>query len=228
MAYHRINLDGESRTETFIAGEALSPGMIGALTGGQLKGATSLAGRVYVAHPQVHQGGNMADQIAKNSSVVAEYIEEGRELAVLCAAGTYTKDTPVTLGDGFMGTNDVDESDHVLGYSQDDIVLSAPGLIRVRMRAFPGLPSVTGVTVTAAGGASTISTAGGTLQLSAVVAPPGANPAVTWTTSEENYATVSETGLVTAKGNGTVIITATSVSNSNADDDITIVITGND
>lgn len=50
-----------------------------------------------------------------------------------------------------------------------------------------------------------------TAQLSAIVAPDNAtNKTVTWTTNNANLATVSSTGLVTAKSTaGTVVITAT-------------------
>ncbi|MDR0682794.1 MAG: Ig-like domain-containing protein [Dysgonamonadaceae bacterium] len=51
---------------------------------------------------------------------------------------------------------------------------------------------------------------GATLLLTATVAPADAtNPAVTWSTSDEAIATVSETGLVTAVAKGTATITVT-------------------
>ena len=52
-----------------------------------------------------------------------------------------------------------------------------------------------------------------TAQLSAEVIPSYAdNTRVTWKSSDENVATVDEKGKVTAVGNGTATITATSVS----------------
>jgi hypothetical protein len=73
----------------------------------------------------------------------------------------------------------------------------------------------TGLTVTGANGATSISAAGGTLQLTAVVAPSGAAaPALNWTSATVGVATVDATGLVTAVGNGTTIITATATDGS--------------
>ena len=51
---------------------------------------------------------------------------------------------------------------------------------------------------------------GQTLQLSAVVSPVSADSRVTWASSETAVATVDETGLVTAVGAGTTVITASS------------------
>lgn len=60
-------------------------------------------------------------------------------------------------------------------------------------------------------GADTITTEGGTVQLTAVPNPETATAKVNWTVSNENLATVDENGLVTALLNGTVTVTATSV-----------------
>ncbi len=70
---------------------------------------------------------------------------------------------------------------------------------------------VTSITVTGAGNASTISTMGGTLQMSAAVAPSNASVA-TYTWSVQNgtgTATISGKGLLTALTNGTVTVKAT-------------------
>ena len=70
---------------------------------------------------------------------------------------------------------------------------------------------VTGITVTGAGGSSTITTDNGTLQLSAAIAPTNAtNQTVTWTIANgTGQATINATGLVTAVSNGTVTARAT-------------------
>ncbi len=85
--------------------------------------------------------------------------------------------------------------------------------------------TVTGVTVTAAGGATSVA-AEGTLQLSAAVAGTG-NPAqtVTWSTSDDSKATVSTTGLVTGVAEGTVTITATSTVDTTKKGTINLTVT---
>lgn len=70
---------------------------------------------------------------------------------------------------------------------------------------------VTEVTVT---GPAESMTVGDTMQLTASVKPENADDlSVEWSSSDEAVATVSATGLVTALKEGSVIITATSVSN---------------
>lgn len=67
---------------------------------------------------------------------------------------------------------------------------------------------ITAITVTAAGEATTV-TEGKTLQLTATVTPATANPSVTWSVDNETFATIDQTGLLTAKAAGTVNVTAT-------------------
>lgn len=70
-----------------------------------------------------------------------------------------------------------------------------------------------------------ITTTGGTLQLAAAVIPANANQAVTWSITQGSaFATVSANGLVTAIANGTVTITAISVSDSSVSGSIQITI----
>ncbi len=71
----------------------------------------------------------------------------------------------------------------------------------------------TGISLTAAGGATSITGLGNTLQMTAAVLPPNASqPAsqsdYTWASSNTSVATVSGSGLVTALGEGTANITA--------------------
>ncbi len=70
--------------------------------------------------------------------------------------------------------------------------------------------SVTAISISNATDTYTISTAGGTLQLTAAVTPTDAtDKTVTWSVSTgSTYATVSSTGLVTAVANGTATIKA--------------------
>lgn len=74
----------------------------------------------------------------------------------------------------------------------------------------PSAPDATGVTVTPAGPLAL--DVGDTEQLSAVVDPSGASQVVHYSSSDDQVATVSTTGLVTAVAAGTATITVTSVS----------------
>jgi hypothetical protein len=87
---------------------------------------------------------------------------------------------------------------------------------------------VTGITVKGAGGATSISTDNGTLQLSATIAPTNAsNKNVTWSLQNGNgtLATISSNGLVTARANGSVTAKATATDGSNVSGTLTITIT---
>ena len=77
----------------------------------------------------------------------------------------------------------------------------------------PASVAVTGITVTSAGNATTMTT-NGTLQLTAAVMPDNAtNKTVTWTSSAEDIATVDTAGLVTAKKASTTAVTITATAN---------------
>ena len=86
---------------------------------------------------------------------------------------------------------------------------------------------VTSITVTGEGGATTISTENGTLQLTANVLPVNAtNKTVSWSVSEgTGQATISSTGLVTAIANGTVTARATANDGSGVYGTMVITIT---
>jgi uncharacterized protein YjdB len=86
---------------------------------------------------------------------------------------------------------------------------------------------VTGITVTGAGGSSTISIDNGTLQLSAVVQPSNAtNKNVTWSVSNgTGSASINSTGLLTALTNGTVTARATAADGSGVSGSLQITIT---
>lgn len=70
---------------------------------------------------------------------------------------------------------------------------------------------VSSITITSAGGATTINTKGGTLQMSAAVLPANANDKTyTWSVVYgTGQATITNGGLVTAQANGTVTVKAT-------------------
>ncbi|MFA9215291.1 MAG: Ig-like domain-containing protein [Candidatus Methylacidiphilales bacterium] len=66
-------------------------------------------------------------------------------------------------------------------------------------------------------GANSINTQGGLLQLTAAILPTNAaNQQVIWSISDTNLATITQTSLVTAKANGTVIVSATAADGGGA------------
>ena len=74
-------------------------------------------------------------------------------------------------------------------------------------------PTVEGIEITSRGGVTSIEV-GETLQLEAKVHPEGAIQTVTWSSDNTNFATISDTGLVTAVAPGNVMLTATSTENT--------------
>ncbi len=71
------------------------------------------------------------------------------------------------------------------------------------------------IAVSGAGDATTIETAGGTLQMAAAVLPEGADETmIEWSVSPEGVATIDAAGLLTAVANGVVTVTATATDGS--------------
>lgn len=85
---------------------------------------------------------------------------------------------------------------------------------------------VTSITVSGEGGADTIDTDGGTLQMIAAVLPANAtDSSVTWSVEDgTGKATISETGLLTAVADGTVTVKATANDGSGVEGTLEITI----
>jgi hypothetical protein len=85
---------------------------------------------------------------------------------------------------------------------------------------------VIAINVTGEGGASTIETDGGTLQMNAEVLPANAtDPSVTWSVvNGTGRATISDTGLLTAVANGTVTVKATANDGSSVEGTLEVTI----
>ncbi|WP_314417727.1 hypothetical protein [Pseudescherichia vulneris] len=137
--YRRVNIDGQSlfRTETRTTAAALLPGTAAIINGeDEFAQATALTGRLYIIDCAYHQGLGIRDVIPEGDSAVGNYVEEGRELALLCVPGAYKKDSPIKLGAAGQFTLATDDTDAVVGYSQDEatIAAGATDFIRVRMR----------------------------------------------------------------------------------------------
>lgn len=135
--YRRINIDGQSlyKTETRkVAAESL-PGTFVTINGdNEFAVAAATVGRLYVLDPAFSEGLGITDSIPAGHSTSGNYVEEGRELAILCPAGAYAKDTPIKLGANGQGAIASSDTDTVLGYSQDAVTLTGADFIRVRFR----------------------------------------------------------------------------------------------
>ncbi|MBN1117896.1 MAG: Ig-like domain-containing protein [Bacteroidales bacterium] len=84
---------------------------------------------------------------------------------------------------------------------------------------------VTSIEIIAEGGATSIDSESGTLQLTATVRPDNATDnSVEWSSNDENIATVSESGLVTAIADGSVTITASAQDGSDVEGSINLTI----
>lgn len=84
---------------------------------------------------------------------------------------------------------------------------------------------VESIVLSTEGDVTTITTDGGTLQISATISPADAsNQAVTYSVNDESLASISETGLLTAIADGTVTVTATAKDGSTTSGTIDITI----
>lgn len=138
--YRRVNIDGQSlyKTETRLTAADLKPGTFATINGAdKFAQATTVVGRMYVIDAAHHEGLGIADTVPSDHSAIGNYVEEGRELAILCAPGTYKKDTPITVNGSGQGAVGVDGTDAIVGFSQDEFTVAASTteFIRVRMRA---------------------------------------------------------------------------------------------
>ncbi|MID66398.1 hypothetical protein S123_24440, partial [Salmonella enterica subsp. enterica] len=123
--------------ETRLTAAALLPGTAATINGdGEFAQATELTGRLYIIDCAYHQGLGIRDAVPAGDSAVGNYVEEGRELALLCVPGAYKKDSPIKLGTNGQFTLATDDTDSVIGYSQDEFTIAASttDFIRVRMR----------------------------------------------------------------------------------------------
>lgn len=138
--YRRVNIDGQSlyKTETRLTAADLKPGTFATINGSdKFAQATAVAGRMYVIDVAYHEGLTITDAVPAGHSAIGNYVEEGRELAILCAAGAYAKDTPIKVNSSGQGAVGVDGTDAIVGFSQDEFTIGSgeTEFIRVRMRA---------------------------------------------------------------------------------------------
>ena len=137
-AYRRVNVDGKSITETRVAAASLNPGSVVEIDSDNkfAQATTPFTGkRLYVLNPAYHQGLDIATAIPAGDSAVGDYLEDNRELAVRVAAGTYTKDQPMTIVGGVFAAVPATAGTYpIFGYSQDDATFAAADFLRVRIQ----------------------------------------------------------------------------------------------
>lgn len=98
--YRRVNIDGKSlfKTETRVTAAALKPGTFATINDdNQFAQAAAVEGRLYVIDSAYHEGLGITDEVPAGHSAIGNYVEEAREMAVLVAAGTYSKDQAMTV-----------------------------------------------------------------------------------------------------------------------------------
>jgi len=221
--YRRVNIDGQSlyKTETRPVASDTKPGTFAIINNGDefAQAASGSLGRLYVIDAAHHEGLTITDTIPAGHSAIGNYVEDGRELAVLAVAGSYKKDQPISVGSNGQA---VGGSTNIIGFCQDDASFAEADFIRVRMRSSPAAAAVDSVDVSPA---TASVEEGATVQLTATVSPAAASSAVTWSSSATGTATVDATGLVTGVAAGTATITATSVADGGKTDTATITVT---
>jgi len=140
--FRRVNIDGQSlyKTETRVAAAGIFPGTFVTINAAdKFAVAAAVKGRLYVADVGYHQGLNIMDPVPAGSSVVGNYLEEGREFALRFAGGTsLTKDQPIKVGANGYAVAGVEGTDAIVAYSQETVTLPTgeDDFIRVRARYF--------------------------------------------------------------------------------------------
>lgn len=138
--YNRINLDGKSVTETYPAAAATPVGTVLVESSGAFTAASAGdTGRLFAAHPAAHQGLGTDTSVPQGDSLVGEYLEEGREVALLLAKNnTVAKGSPVSVTTNGAIKLNADGKD-IIGYAQEALVIGngasdVAQLVRVRIR----------------------------------------------------------------------------------------------
>lgn len=187
---------------------------------------------IFGSGPLVGTFGNAVMLSADTTSSGLNLNNSGEVIGIKDASGTF-----VLFFDSDALSNNPNESytrnPDITGmfeqHGDNTSVLFSPG-IKVDGTPFDTNFVVSAITVSSVGGASTISTKGGTLQMQATVTPTfAADTTVTWSVPMANgVATIDAAGLLTATGNGTVVVTATSNDGTNITDDFTVTVTNQD
>ncbi|MCG8184071.1 T9SS type A sorting domain-containing protein [Tenacibaculum piscium] len=86
--------------------------------------------------------------------------------------------------------------------------------------------TITSISIQGQGGATAITTANGTLQMEATILPSTVSQNVNWSVDNTTVATIDANGLLTAVGNGAVVVNAVATGNANFFATKTIIVSG--
>lgn len=138
--FRRVNIDGKSITETYAAAAAVKPGELVKLANGKFaKAALADVGKeqLFIVNPAFHEGKTIADEIAKDATVVADYMEQGREFALRVPAAAYKKGAAIAFTASgiklFTAPLESKPADPIIAYCQEDVTLEVEDFIRVRV-----------------------------------------------------------------------------------------------
>lgn len=138
--YNRINLDGKSCTQTVLTTAATKPGSlckIDLTTGKSVAVSGDVTGiALYAANVDTLSGKAAADNIEASVSAVLDYVEQGREMAILVDKTSVLKfDTPLavssTAGQLKVGTPG---TDLIVAYSKEQYTVASANAELVHVR----------------------------------------------------------------------------------------------
>jgi hypothetical protein len=215
------------------AGKTITGGTV-ALTGLALENyvfsatAGTLAGKGYKA--DIRQKAVAIESVAHTKNYDGNRNAVGVQVT-LDRSGFIGADTAITVGsviaeytDAMFGTKTLNVIRVNLAGTNNANYAVAPQS-GVTVEGITGV-AVESISVTGPNGVDSISGSSKTLQLTAAVLPADASiKAVKWTVSDTSIATVSASGLVTAKKNGSVTVTATATDTTKVTGTIAVTIT---
>jgi uncharacterized protein YjdB len=143
------------------------------------------------------------------------------------AAGTTTAPTVTAVAASTLATVAVTNATSSTGSATVKVTAEDGSISTYTIHFSVAKTLVTGITVSGAASATTITVKGATLQMSVAVLPAGAtDKTVTWSVSDPSIATINATtGLLTPVADGTVTVTATANDASGVTDTQVITIT---
>lgn len=211
-----------SSSETSIATIGETTGLVTGVAAGKTTiTATSVADESKKANVEISVTEAAKEVLISITTTVTE-VEVGKTIE-LTAAVTGAEETGVIWSTADQTIASVSETGVVTGLKEGktEVIAKAKADETKTARVEIAVSSRTPDSVKISGYTETQIRSHSTLQLSATAAPEIAVQTVNWSSSDENIATVSETGLVTFIGEGEVKITAASTKSESVKDEVT-------